>query len=38
MFPRAKKLMSRDELQALGEKMDARKRELLQQRSPRAAA
>jgi iron-sulfur cluster repair protein YtfE (RIC family) len=38
MFPRAKKLMSKDELQALGEKMEARKRELLQQRSPRAAA
>lgn len=38
MFPRARKLMSKDELQALGEQMEARKRELLKQKSPRAAA
>lgn len=38
MFPRAKKLMSKDELQALGERMETRKQELLQQRSISAAA
>ena len=38
MFPRAKKLMSKDELQALGERMETRKQELLQQRSVSAAA
>jgi hemerythrin-like domain-containing protein len=38
MFPRARKLMSKDELRALGEQMETRKQELLKQRSPRAAA
>ena len=38
MFPRAKKLMSKDELDALGEQLQARKQELLQQRSISAAA
>lgn len=38
MFPRAKKLMSKDELQSLGEQMETRKQELLQQRSVSSAA
>lgn len=38
MFPRARKLMSKDELQSLGEQMETRKQELLQQRSVSAAA
>ena len=29
MFPRARKLMSRDELRDLGERMEARKKELM---------